>query len=96
MEWTEQGWPKRWVTRREAEWDDAERGKFLAWAQHKALTCTGCGGWLPETTVADATDYEVPPPHRCAGCTQLSIVQKSREKDDAQPQALRWSVHRRT
>lgn len=69
---------------------------MLGLAEHRRLTCPGCGGWLPETTTTDATQYEVSPPHRCGACTQLSVVQTAQASDHKHSHALRWPVRRRT
>jgi hypothetical protein len=53
---------------------------MLALAQHRDLSCPGCGGWLPDTTSAEAEDkhrFEVVRCHRCTG--QSMAVDKTRE-----------------
>lgn len=43
---------------------------MLALAQYRDLCCPGCGGWMPDTTEAEAEDryrFEVVRCHRCTG-----------------------------
>ncbi len=77
---------------REVEWDEQEQGWMLALAEYEALTCTGCGGWLPETTAAENEyRYALPEPIVCHGCNIQAIAQKQRIDDPDRPlQALRW------
>lgn len=79
---------------REVEWDEQEQGWMLALAESEALTCTGCGGWLPETTAADNEyRYELPEPTVCHGCKIQATAQDMRIKDSDSPlQALRWPI----
>lgn len=69
---------------------------MLALAHHRSLTCSGCGGWLPETTKTDAEAYRVDPPHRCGKCTALSIAQDKHGKDHQHMHATRWAAHLRS
>lgn len=74
----------------EAEWDEQEQAWMLALAERESLTCTGCGGWLPETTALEHDGrYKPPTPIRCHCCDALGIAQKVRG-DKERPQAQRW------
>lgn len=81
----------RAVTTVEPEWDDQQRETALALMQRDQLTCTGCGGWLPDTSTTSWEDYEVGSPHRCGKCT---AIQKKAEghKPKEQMEALRWGA----
>jgi len=78
------------------EWDDQEQSWMLALNLHRNLTCSGCGGWLPETTspAADGS-YVVDPPVRCHGCDALGAVQEAHAKQHKRMQATRWYSPRR-
>ncbi len=84
------------VTRREVEWDDDQQAWMLALAEYRAQTCSGCGGYLPDTTHPDrALDgYVAGPPVRCGGCTALHREFPMYEKAE-QPQALRFGIQPR-
>lgn len=65
---------------------------MLALANWRALTCTGCGGWLPETTAKENSDAYAPPrPVRCHCCDALGIAQEVRGSK-VRPQAVRWPM----
>lgn len=68
---------------------------MLAAAMARQLTCSGCGGWLPETTSTDAEEYTVPAPYRCGKCTALAIRQEAHAEDHKHLHATRWSAERR-
>jgi hypothetical protein len=53
-EWTEEGWPRQWITETEAEWDEEERELRLAYLADQADTCSGCGHPLEESTSNEA------------------------------------------
>lgn len=68
---------------------------MLALAEQEALSCHGCGGWLPETTLLENDGRYKADFVRCHSCTAQGIAneQHTGGKDGAkQPQALRWSV----
>lgn len=80
----------RSVTTREPEWDDEQRAVMLALHQCRALTCTGCGGWLPDTTAHER--YVVEPPTRCHRCTAISGAQERHSQDHKHMHATRWTA----
>ncbi|HEY9414796.1 MAG TPA: hypothetical protein VIQ30_08575 [Pseudonocardia sp.] len=62
------------VTVREPEWDEEQQALMLALDLHEALTCSGCGGYLPHTTAPEADDaYKAELPIRCHRCTAIAI-----------------------
>jgi hypothetical protein len=66
---------------------------MLLLAEWRTLSCSGCGGWLPETTMAeDESAYVVPPPFRCKACTAKAQAQEAHGKDHKHLDALRWTV----
>ena len=80
------------VTTTEVEWDDDERQTMLASLRADALTCGGCGGWLPESLNHEAEDYVLTPPVRCGRCTALAIRQEQHATDHKHLHALRWNI----
>ncbi|WP_326565073.1 hypothetical protein VSH64_24845 [Amycolatopsis rhabdoformis] len=47
----------------------------------EALTCNGCGGYLPETTDPEnEARYLTEPPHRCHRCTSIAAKQENYQK----------------
>lgn len=77
-------------SRPEVEWDEQEQAWMLALGESEALTCTGCGGWLPETTAIEQDgQYRPPKPIRCHCCDALAIGQKARG-DKERPHVQRW------
>lgn len=68
---------------------------MLALALYRDLTCSGCGGWLPETTQVEAEGWQVPPPIRCGMCTAIGISQDRHAADHKQMHATRWRADRR-
>ncbi len=95
LEFDAAGRPVRWESVTESEWDEQSRSEILALAEFRKLTCSGCGGWLPETTALDAKDWIIDPPHRCSRCTALGLRQDAHGKDHSHPEALRWAARRR-
>ncbi len=80
----------------EPEWDDEQQGWAQAHALLQADTCSGCGGWLSETTQPDREgQYEVPPPHRCHRCTSLSIKRREYAEKTQHAHALHFIVRPR-
>lgn len=94
-EYDESGRLVRSVTTTEPEWDEDEQNWMLALAECRDLTCSGCGGWLPETTTVEAERWTVPPPTRCGKCTAIGIAQDRHAEDHQQLHATRWSAQRR-
>ena len=88
------GRPTRAVTRREPEWDDEQRAVMVALAIYQANVCTGCGGWLPETTDPGNEDrYRGDLPIRCHKCTAINRMQKVYVEQSEHPGALRFGAH---
>lgn len=77
------------------EWDEEQQAYMLALGRHGDLSCKGCGGWLPETTEAEAEDtYVVQPPVRCHRCAAFSAgVDKARSM--THPASLLLQVEKR-
>lgn len=83
----------RTVTTREPEFDDEDRGWFLALALCRRLTCSGCGGWLPDTTRHDAAHYVADAPYSCGSCVAQGVVQRAYAEDYPNDMhATRWST----
>lgn len=84
----------RSVTTRESEWDDEERGNVLALLEYERQLCSGCGGYLPETTDKNAS-YTAGLPVRCYRC---DVIQSKQDeyKDQPNPGALViWPVEQK-
>lgn len=82
------------MTRREPEWDDEQRASLLALHAYQTSLCTGCGGWLPETTGDEsAADYVATDPVRCLRCTAISVQAKNYSEQD-HPEALLYPTER--
>lgn len=64
---------------------------MLALAEVRAMTCSGCGGDLGETTTHE--DWVPLAPLRCHRCTAIAIAQDGH--DAKHPQALRWGAELR-
>lgn len=68
---------------------------MLALARYRAMTCPGCGGWLPDTTDPSADDdYVIADPVRCHRCTAHEIA-ADRAATYPHPRALMLQVRRR-
>lgn len=84
------------MTAREPEWDEKERAKILAYLDYESQVCTGCGGYLPETTAKENEGrYHAGIPGRCHRCDALQAQQDSYGKDETvkRPGALvLWPV----
>jgi hypothetical protein len=79
----------------EVEWDEEQQALMLALSRHRALSCKGCGGWLPETTDIEADGaYQVERPIRCHRCAAFSIA-TAKAKDMDKPESLLLQVDRR-
>ncbi|WP_033288248.1 hypothetical protein [Amycolatopsis jejuensis] len=72
----------RAVATRSPEWTDTDRSLVLAYLDYELLTCSGCGGYIPETTAAENEGrYEAEAPHRCHRCT--AIARKREDYEEA-------------
>lgn len=75
----------------EQEWDEEQQAYMLALAEREALSCGGCGGWLPETTAIENDGRYAPPePVRCHSCTTQAIAQEYHAKDAKHVHAVHW------
>jgi hypothetical protein len=71
---------------------------MLALAEYRDLLCSGCGGYLPDTTGKDAEGrFEPDLPIRCHQCTaRMEACAAHMNADHSpHPQALMWPVSRR-
>jgi hypothetical protein len=73
----------RSTTVREVEWDEQQQALMLALGEYKSMTCSGCGGWLPETTAREPERG-----HRwrvtaikCHACVAVDITATAAAKD---------------
>lgn len=68
---------------------------MLALDAYEASVCDGCGGYLPETTAAEADEgYTVGTPIRCHRCT--AIAQKAEAYGETKhSHALRFPARRK-
>jgi hypothetical protein len=84
----------RSVERVEVEWDDTERAWMIALAELDGQSCSGCGGYLPETTHIDKSDgYVAEHPWRCHRCEALEI-RRDQVRDKPHPGSFTfWPVH---
>ena len=85
------------TTVREAEWDAEQQAWMVALGVYRSQIHEPCGGYLPETTAADAEDgYQADLPIRCHLCT-ARLRQYGKYQDSSTPQidALLWPVVRR-
>lgn len=80
----------RAVTTRTPEWTELDRSQVLAFLDYEALTCVGCGGFLPETTAEENEGaYVAEPPGRCYRCDALERQRKEYDDDSVPfPRAL--------
>lgn len=86
------------TTIRESEWDDPQRDLMLALALYEAQVHEPCGGYLPDTTAADADDrYAAAPPVRCHLCTARMQAHHAHVTSPhaPHPEALLWPIRRR-
>jgi hypothetical protein len=85
------------VTTREVEWDDEQQAMMLALAEYRDSVHEACGGYLPDTTAAEADgQYVADIPSRCHLCTARAIAAEPYFKDDhPQPHALLFPVRRK-
>jgi hypothetical protein len=77
----------------EPEWDAEQRAWPLALAELEAQSCSGCGGWLPETTSIEKSDgYVAEHPWRCHRCEALEI-RRQQVRDKPNPGSFTvWPV----
>lgn len=69
---------------------------MLALTDQHALTCDGCGGWLPDTTAREADDgYRGVMTARCHACTAIAIAQEQHAAGSRHMHATRWTAERR-
>lgn len=104
-----EGWEPRTITRhkyrrgrlvrsvaeREPEFNEDDQAWFLALATCRQLTCDGCAGWLPDTTVGEVEDWTVPAPWRCKRCTAIAFRQEVYAEQNKHVHATRWTAERR-
>lgn len=83
----------RSVTTREPEWSDDDRAVVLAYLEYEGQICSGCGGWLAETTSPEnAGKYVASAPYRCHRCDAIERKQEQ-YKEQKRPNSLRvWPV----
>lgn len=75
----------------EQEWDEQQQAWMLALAECEAMSCHGCGGWLPETTAIENDErYAAPEGIRCHSCTAQSRAQQDHAKNAQYPHAVQW------
>ena len=86
----------RTIKRVEPEWDAEQRAWMQALAELEGQTCSGCGGFLPETTHIDKSDgYVADHPWRCHRCEALEI-RRDQMREKAHPSSFTvWPVHER-
>lgn len=76
------------VTRREPEWDDAQRAWMLALGVYEQSLCRRCGHNLHDTLDPDtsgtmlASREWVAEESQCFGCTALAVSEQARSGDD--------------
>lgn len=70
---------------------------MLAFLLVQQLTCSGCGGHLPDTTAPDADGaYVAELPVRCHRCTAIGVQADAYHIPTVpQPQALRYPTRRK-
>lgn len=85
------------ASRSEVEWDETERGWFLALDAYRASLCPLCGGPRDECMGADAEfAYEGTLPIRCHKTTAIRREQKKRQdKPGEHDDALLWGAQRK-
>lgn len=79
-----------------ADWSDDDRGWALAWIEHEAAKCPGCGGWLAETTdPANDDAYVADLPVRCFRCSALHGQQEHYKDHPNRAAQVLWPVRLR-
>ncbi len=79
----------------EPEWDDEQRGWVQALAELGHQSCSGCGGFLPDTMKVDA-EYVAEYPLRCHRCEALEIRRDQVRETARHPGSFAvWPVHER-
>jgi hypothetical protein len=77
-----EGWEPKTVTRHK-------------YRRCRQMSCDGCGGWLPDTTLGEVEDWDVPPPWRCKRCTAIAYRQEVYAEKNKHVHATRWTAERR-
>jgi hypothetical protein len=87
----------RAVTTSEPAWDEQSQAEMLALAEYRAMVHDACGGYLPDTTAADADEaYRAEKPVRCHLCTARAQAHAAyMEAPSPHPEALLWPVRRK-
>lgn len=89
----------RSVTRRESEWDQAERAWLIALAVYRSEVHEQCGTYLPDAIRAeDDGAFKAELPVRCHVCTARLAAQAGYLQGGGHsphPEALLWPVVRR-
>lgn len=81
------------TTVRDPEFDQFDREHFEALADLKADTCSGCGGFLSETTVDDGHGYDIDHSLVCRRCSMLALAQRDFEREtQARPEVNGWHI----
>lgn len=85
------------TTEREPEWDAEQQGWMLALALYESQVHKNCGGYLPDTTAAEADGkYRADLPIRCHKCDEhLRIRDVYEAQSTPRIEALLWPVRRR-
>jgi hypothetical protein len=75
------------------EWDEDEQAQVLALLDYESQLCSGCGGFLPDTTDADGR-WTAGLPHRCLRCDAVQTKQHDYEKTTNPSALVVWPVER--
>ncbi|MFC5112634.1 hypothetical protein ACFPN7_01585 [Amycolatopsis halotolerans] len=93
-EYNKSGRLVRSVTTRSPEWTNEDRSLVKAFLEYEALTCRGCGGFIPETTdPGNEGKYEADLPHRCHRCDALGKQQEAYADAPQRSALMFWPVH---
>jgi hypothetical protein len=76
------------------EWDEEQQAIMLALGRHRDLSCPGCGGWMPETTGAEAKGSYAVELVRCHRCSAHSVAAE-KARGMSMPDSLLMQVARR-
>lgn len=80
----------RSVSVAEVEWDDEQRAWMQAVVELEGKTCSGCGGFLPDTTSIDMDErYVADHPLRCHRCTAIDV---RRQQVSSKPHSVAFTV----
>lgn len=100
-EWTADGRPAAWETRREVEWDGRERRWMLALSLYESGLCGKCGQQLEQTTDPN-TDADRPEatqqwiadgPVECFCCRALYKAERRLAEDENSGGLEHWAIH---